>query len=54
MKRIVIEIDKDETEGRSVGVYQVGDKEFMAMTYAQSKTFKTEESAVKWFRKITD
>ena len=54
MKRTIIEIDRDEVEGKSVGVYQVGEKEFLAITYAQCKTFKTEQSAVKWFKKITD
>ena len=40
----------DQDGNRSVGIFQDGSK-FLAMTYSQSKTFKTLAAAEKWLAK---
>ena len=40
----------DQDGNRSVGIYTDG-KLFLAMTYTQSKNFKTLEAAEKWIQK---
>jgi len=37
---------------RSVGIYQEVDGSFLAMTYSQSKNFKTQKAAEKWLSKF--
>ena len=41
----IIELEKDGS--RSVGIYKNG-AEYIAMTFTNSKTFKTEAGARKW------
>lgn len=45
-------IELFEQEGnRSVGIFQEADGRYLAMTYTQSKNFKTEAAARKWIEK---
>ena len=52
MPKVITEYFKDEVEGRSVGVYQQDNGEFLVLTFTMSKTFKTEKAAMKWFNKV--
>jgi hypothetical protein len=42
-------INTGNNETLSRGVFKNADGTFTAMTYSQSKTFKTEAGAVRWF-----
>ena len=52
MAKVITEYFKDEVEGRSVGVYQQDNGEFLVLTFTTSKTFKTKKAAIKWFNKV--
>jgi len=45
-----ISIDLGNNESLSKGVFANNDGTFTAMTYTQSKTFKTKNGAVKWLQ----
>lgn len=47
MKNETIDLGNNETKSR--GVFPTADGRFLAMTFSQSKTFKTERSAARWY-----
>lgn len=50
MSNAIVIFERDEVEGKSVGIFQ--DKAgFLAMTYTASKTFKTLNAAYRWMAK---
>jgi hypothetical protein len=46
-------LDLGNNESLSRGIFPQGDGTFLAMTYTQSKCFKTLKGAVKWFERKT-
>jgi len=44
-------LDQGNNEQISKGVFDNGDGTFTAMTFTQSKTFKTQKGAEKWLAK---
>lgn len=46
-------IYQENNESIALGVFANNDGTFTAMTYSQSKTFKTQKGAVKWYERKT-
>ena len=44
-------LDLGNNEEKSRGLFPLPDGTFLALTYSQSKTFKTREGAVRWLAK---
>ncbi len=47
----VLELGNNESLVR--GVFKENDKLYIAITYSQSRSFKTEKGAIRWFKKVT-
>jgi hypothetical protein len=41
----------DQEDNRTIGIFEEQDGKFTALTYIQSKTFKTLKAAEKWIQK---
>lgn len=46
-------IHQENNESVALGVFPNNDGTFTAMTYSQSKTFKTQKAAIKWYENKT-
>jgi len=46
-------LDLGNNESVSRGVFRQNDGTLLAMTYTQSKEFKTEKGAIRWYNKMT-
>lgn len=46
-------IYQENNESIALGIFANNDGTFTAMTYSQSKTFKTQKGAVKWYERKT-
>lgn len=51
--KTTISIDLGNNESLTRGVFQNADGTFTALTFANSKTFKTKAGAIRWFQKMT-
>ena len=47
------QIETGNNETLSRGVFRNADGTYTAMTYSQSKDFKTEAGAARWFARVT-
>lgn len=47
----VLKMDNNESLIR--GVFKENDHLYIAITYSQSRSFKTEKGAIRWFKKVT-